>query len=557
MNCRKAKKLIPSYLAPNEPWFTSTDRAGLISHIARCDSCRQEYEETRKIVHLFQQYGQISEDTQALLDKAKLEEPGQKSVKVLRLSRISVIKVASVAAAILICLSIVLAFWGNQGDQNRAIVQQRNAQNNLDALEISVTENGVTVSVSDLRTTESTQIREFLINNRHRLVMNRDTILSIKPLVRNEKLGCLIDLRSGQILSHVNHDGNPFEVHTPNCTAVITGTTFDIQVQDQTTSLIVSEGSVRFESEKGAQQVAAGQRSMVVAGGKPSIPESCQTSQLMAWATGKNVPPALVETIGGQKLPKLSDELLMSGFFPGQPIALESIDYDQWIEEKRAWFRGQFPWIFELQKTLNTDNRLPATSVDYPELLLDSGYLWQIVYPHRFYKQIPVIQRDSLLKLVDGYQLDRTGLAQIISRSRSTDRLTSQMSFGQDALNQWITQARVLETTCGEPDKLIELCEYSMAIAEYLENTRALAYLCLQNGTLSVASDRKQACLNLLQQQVVLLHAVRQMGQLLHQAKGPPSEAQILKLVSLIEVIMELEGCIVDYGFQGTDDRAM
>ena len=74
MDCQKAKALIPSYLAPQEPWDNPADKADLMAHIAMCESCRHEYEKSRKIVRLFQKYGQINEDTQVLIDKAGLKE---------------------------------------------------------------------------------------------------------------------------------------------------------------------------------------------------------------------------------------------------------------------------------------------------------------------------------------------------------------------------------------------------------------------------------------------------------------------------------------------------
>ena len=71
MDCQKAKELIPSYLAPQEPWDNPADKADLMAHIAMCESCRHEYEASRKIVRLFQKYGQVSEETRALVRKAR------------------------------------------------------------------------------------------------------------------------------------------------------------------------------------------------------------------------------------------------------------------------------------------------------------------------------------------------------------------------------------------------------------------------------------------------------------------------------------------------------
>jgi len=540
MNCRLAKKLIPSSLAPNEPWLTSTDRADLISHIARCDSCRQDYEETRQIVHLFQQYGQISEETQALIDKAMLEEPGQKAARTLGLSPIAT-KVASIAAAIIISLGIGWAFWGSNANKQGG-AQQASIQKQPTTLQI--TENDVPIPASGIIKTDSTQIRELLIDNKHQLVINRDTTLSIGLLVSNGKQGCKIELHSGQILAHVEHDGNPFEVHSPHGKAVITGTTFDVKVTDHETALVVAEGSVQFESTKGMVQVLGGHRSKLRAQSQPTEPVACNAPLLMAWATGSDAVPKMADS----QVDKLIEDLPLPLTYQGQPVDLESLDYDGWIEEKRDWFKGQFPWIFAILEELTTNNQELATEAipDYAELLIQTGDLWQIVYPHRFYRQISVIQRDSLAKVADRYQLGSTYVNQIFSQKRNMVLPTTQMSFGQDALNHWLIQAREAELVCDNTDKLTEFCEYSMAIGKFLENTRALVWLCMKNGSFTTASGQKEACLNLLGQQVALACQVQQAAWQLAQTEDSSNEGRIRRLITFIEVIQELEMQIND-----------
>jgi hypothetical protein len=85
-------------------------------------------------------------------------------------------------------------------------------------------------------------IKTLLINGKNKMVMNIGTSLSIEQLTINSNLGCLVKLDSGEIYTHVEHDGNPFIVDTVNCQAVITGTTFDIKAKNTKTTLIVSEG---------------------------------------------------------------------------------------------------------------------------------------------------------------------------------------------------------------------------------------------------------------------------------------------------------------------------
>jgi len=69
-----------------------------------------------------------------------------------------------------------------------------------------------------------------------------------------------------------------------------------------------------------------------------------------------------------------------------QQIDLEFLDYDEFVESKWKWVKRRFLWIFEPKKALNDK----GIEIDYPELLIKTGDIWQIVYPERAYRIIPV-----------------------------------------------------------------------------------------------------------------------------------------------------------------------
>ena len=62
-------------------------------------------------------------------------------------------------------------------------------------------------------------------------------------------------------------------------------------------------------------------------------------------------------------------------FVTPEPVVLESVDYEQWVEQKREWFKQQFPWIFQLKDALAKE----GVEVDYAELLIKTGDIWQFV----------------------------------------------------------------------------------------------------------------------------------------------------------------------------------
>ena len=464
MNCRKAQKHIPFYLAPHESWLKPRDRTALEAHLAICGTCRQEFEETRRAIEFFRKYRQIAEDTQPLKGEPNLNEPEQKTLKVFGYTRI-VVKVASVAAVIVICLGMGLVFLTNRDAQKQELAQPSSTQVQAIVPEITITENGVAVSASRLQTTDATNIREFLINNKHRLVMNRDTTLSVGVLAKNERLGCLIKLRSGEILAHVVHDGNPFEVRSRHGNAVITGTTFDMKVADHETALVVVEGSVRFESDKGTVHVLPGRFSQIRGISAPLEPKYCNVQIATAWArlpTGKT-PIVDYDVRHSAYLEKLEVPLAL-------PVNHEADNYTRWVEENAEWFRREFPQIFQAMDVLRTD----GVEVDYPTLLKQSGLLSKFEWPPASkYRVISHCTQEGSLKLASIYGYHD---AQWLNDNRlKATPLNSKCLSSIKALEQWQNQINGYQMSKRGIPATVLLSSFHASV--YLSNMRTLALL--------------------------------------------------------------------------------
>jgi hypothetical protein len=352
------------------------------------------------------------------------------------------------------------------------------------------------------------ELKTLLINGKHRMVMDTGTVLSIEPTVKHSNIGCLVKLDSGQIYAHVQHDGNPFEVHAPHGKAVITGTVFDVSVTDDKTTLVVAEGSVSFESDLGEVVVLAGHKSQLRAQSKPTEPLACNANQLIAWASEAG--SQIQAQIEGNLLDDMTDllnESLASILYSSvsQPIDLESLDYDEFVESKRKWFKMQFPWIFELKKVLNDK----GIDVDYPELLIKTGDIWQIVYPERAYRIIPVIYPNSLLAVAEEYGLDKKVCSQLVLSARQYHTIQSNMAFGLAALEKWLADCRRIQSSCIGTKDIESLYESSQAIGEYLENTIAMVWLCMQNNICSISLEHRGTLLRLLEEAVVDAFDVR------------------------------------------------
>ena len=234
-------------------------------------------------------------------------------------------------------------------------------------LTIESSHDGARVSPGAVIQTSGGEVKSLIVRGKHQVVMNASTRLSIEPLADKGGTACLVSLARGEIYVQVEHDGRPFLVQTPYGRAVITGTTFDVQATEAGTTLVVVEGSVRFDSDEGAVQVLAGQQSRIaVASAPPSVPTACDAVALTVWAgAGENLGPMAQDFRPEDFLP---DGLLPLPS-PGTRTELKSISCEAWVRQNREWFRRQFPDLFRLQEALGRE----GVEVDYPDLLLNVG----------------------------------------------------------------------------------------------------------------------------------------------------------------------------------------
>ena len=409
----------------------------------------------------------------------------------------------------------------------------------------------ITLPTNGPITTSGNTFKRLRINENRQIVLNHHTALSIEPFKSNHLIGCVINLKAGRIQGHVEPDGNPFEVLTPQGKAVITGTIFDVSVTNKETTLIVADGSVRFESSEGSVDVGAGFQSTLQAQSRPSSPTRCDAKSLLAWANGNETHPAIEKSLVDSEYTQIVETLPLQLSYPGRPIDLESLDYEEWVESEREWFRGQFPWIFELQEALvekaslaaSHQSLATATVPDYPELLIEAGDIWQIVYPHRFYRQIPVFQKDNFSKVASSCGLDRSWLGRAPSEpARRTDPSDSQVFFGEEALKQWLSLAREVERDCDNQARVDELSEYCLVNSEYLENNRVLLWLSMQNNKFTVATEHETGILQLLQQQVVAAYSCKKAAWHLDQLKTKDSSTRKSYQREILDAIVEIIG---------------
>jgi ferric-dicitrate binding protein FerR (iron transport regulator) len=515
MTCEEVQLLVVPMWA-NMSGIADKEKEAFNAHILVCSACAEEYEETKELMSLVKaHWGTISDDTQKLLEDNRYEVGDKKQVSLPRTHKMTVEEgwqnllrrcpgLAEAAergrqlrwikriSAIAACLIVgILAYLAFSVYPKTAVESVQVVSSPISSVKIELLSNNTkTLIPSNQPIISADGLKTLLINNKHQMVLNVGTSLSIEPLTTNSNLGCLVKLNSGEIYTHVEHDGNPFVVQTANGKAIITGTTFNVKAEGNNTTLIVSEGNVQLKSRKGEVSVGAGQLSQIVNQSAPKKPVVCDTDKLTAWA--KDSKPILVQVKSNNDN---SWQLPLSSLKP-EPINLDSTNYKFWVEEKRDWFSKNFPWIFELKNALAKE----GIEADYPELLIKSNDVWQFMclnkarIPARF--SLP--DCDSLLKTVIFYDFDKEWLLKNIPSAKvalgQTPLMQSALT-GPKAFDQWLKYAK-------EEEKAPPPYYYSADACKYLVETRSLIWFAVRNGKLDLTDIQRVEVLDLLQQEV-------------------------------------------------------
>lgn len=514
MNCKEVRLFIPLFVLGGQG-MTLDECIVLDDHIQSCPSCAQEYKETGFIIgligsnrtvlineNLFSE--SVMEDVgRKLTDDEILEEIWDKvergKARKRHNRRIKQTKqLFKNLAAVLVCLIIGIFTWLKLPIHSKPQIFQKPSSQQvaltpkpLIKIEL-ISKNGMIHIPATQPVVTKDELKKLVINNKHHITMNINTVLAIEPLVEKHHIGCLVKLASGQIFTNVEHDGNAFIVDTAHGQATITGTTFDVKVTDNSTTLVVSEGTVQFESKNCTVIVAAGQTSRILDQLAPSIPKSCNTATLTAWATGYKVESSLEQTKNYSSKFELP--------YPEKAaIVLEETDYDCWMKEKRRWFKVHFPWIFQLQNALAEQD----IKVDYPKLLIQSSDVWQFAYMKNRYDRFSILRLDSLIKTASEYGFDKQWLLENISTAKyeiknpplSKNNLTHLNEF-----KQWSQSFDNMQKSPKAPN--YDPLWHSFHASVYITETRSLIWFAVKNRKFDLTDKERKKVLALLQQEV-------------------------------------------------------
>lgn len=162
----------------------------------------------------------------------------------------------------------------------------------------------VTLSPSDVISMQRRTRARLASGEDYEVVLDQDARLSF---VTNAE-GSRVRLQEGRVFFHVKKKGTNFVVETQAANAVVTGTKFVVDVDGKRTSLLVVEGTVRFENAKGRVLVRANQTSRAETGYAPTPPQTVlDGGVVVGWAekTGKDPgqEPYIERFVGGRGRP--------------------------------------------------------------------------------------------------------------------------------------------------------------------------------------------------------------------------------------------------------------
>jgi hypothetical protein len=514
MNCKESQLLmVPHILGDLDP---GTIRClELQAHLLSCQFCAEEYEGSKQTIEFIKAHKaefaeafeslerqkaaeqqEIKRSWQAIQAKLAQIEAQEKQAKFHRF----IVGVSAAAACIIIGISVWLTLLNSKMFDKPTPEQVASVPAPFIKIELLSDAGNIIIPAGTEIKTTADELKTLTINDNHRMVLNANTTLSIRSFEQDSQFGCTVKLASGEIFAHVEHDGNLFVVSTAHGKAIITGTTFDVKVANNSTTLVVTEGTVRFESGKGFATVGAGQFSKIIARSAPTKPVLCNTAELTTWATDHQLKTALARLDSFSDVYDLSD-LWVSAV--SGPINLETLNYEDWVEEKRDWFKREFPWIFQLKDALTKE----GIEVDYPKLLIQSGDIWQFVYPEASSGRIPVLNPDSLYGTTSKYGFNEQWLLQNVPTPKSIidSSVGAKGKFtGLKAFEKWITR---LEEARESPEEIDpDTVRYSLHASVYLVNTRTLLWLSIRNSQYGFKISDKADVLGQLQSEVNAAH---------------------------------------------------
>ena len=375
MKCSEVSKRIVAYI---DGEVGEKERRAIEIHLRQCPSCSEEFKELKQAVNAVTQLDErVEPDPNAWAKlQAKLSDERGEGEKVPLKRRIlpglSFPKVLyrPAAALVLILLVGVPVFLLRTSAPSIKMVS---APEVIGKLKIDHLHPLVTRCYPDkiIKVGEELKIGPLhkailIFNNKHRLIINRDSILTVEKYVEGDKEeGYLVKLSQGEIWLDVKHNGKQFWVETETAKMKSLGTQFNVKVlEGKETLLTVIEGRVLLITSLEEIIVEAGHQATAKVNGAVSGSLIANVAQVTAW------------------LSELEEEELAA---PQRVLAREEIRRDgeptlskaQTAPDYESWKARRFSHLLCLKEALQH----LGEKVDEEYLLNVSGDTFQFSFP--------------------------------------------------------------------------------------------------------------------------------------------------------------------------------
>ena len=195
MNCKEAKILFAPHILgdlDNEPQRCKE----LQAHLLCCPNCYEMYDGFKETIGFVlahkAEFAQAFENARAREKKIDVPIPSPASFPT---SRKIFIKASAVAAGLLIGVSLWMIFsiYSNPQNLPQDSSSQQVASVDKSSLKVELVANTGNIPIpSGEQITSASQSKTLLINGKHKMIMNTNTVLAVEPLVEHGNIGCLV-----------------------------------------------------------------------------------------------------------------------------------------------------------------------------------------------------------------------------------------------------------------------------------------------------------------------------------------------------------------------------
>ncbi len=480
------------------------------AHLYDCPKCVREYDETRWVISLVQQYWKSKDGSARAREPVKLAKRpmsheegwedlkrrcpslaeacrrGEEEDKQRRRLFWRIGTAAAVAASVVIAVIVGwnALFAPNNTSETTLITQFPAGPELQGALVELITPSGRETVPLGQTIYAKDQLQKLLLGDMHWVALNQGSSAKITADIttrenQTSKLRYKVELVKGEAYAEVV-PGHPFMVRTDNAVHAILGTKFSVRTEPGRTDLAVVEGTVRVSTPDSHDKwvdVTAGHTSTIFGESAPTTPVSANALAATAWAREFLFKEALAHIE-----PKAGDELLLSlGNIWKQPTPpdLASINYEKWVADQRDWFAREFPWAVQAEAGL-TDR---GVETDYVGILMVSGDIWQFLYPKSYNRPIPEFDPAAIERVAKYYEVDPEWFREVVAsrvwarqfESLAAARIDKPGEAYLAALRQW--QADIQgHVDSGDPLPN-DLLLFTLRANTYLTKTWTAAYL--------------------------------------------------------------------------------